>query len=465
MKKTEQIDLNQHKKLMDEFSLVSKRKQRWRKVRRGLLIFLLLIAALHTSINIYASVLVNRELAAVRQKGEPLTLSEMAPDVLQAQNAAPLYRQAYQARNFKDKEENEIVRFAEPSAHFETRRPLILARNAQVFSMLRQAAARPACKFEGSWTQTIASDSLGFYSEMRTLARLMRAEAAQEARDGKNVEALRDVGVIYQMADHMKNEPTLIGFFVARAADGIASLALADVLEIRSLPAAQLQEFENNLPHTDWEASFRHTLTGERAFMLPAFEASRRYGMVAEPKPLSLLERGITWLPMPWMKLNELYYLRAWRKYLAELPPLQMPLLSPLSSNYLLREVPKYATIVPITFFVGGGNQRDTAEVARRQRQNAFAISAFRAVHGTYPRDLTQAATAWNAPLLPDPYNGKPFGYRSDGQTFTMYSVGPNRIDDNGRNGNRERGYRLKNPASQSADDLVWGTPEGARKK
>ena len=461
MKKSQsQINLNAPEKL----DFQAKWRSNLKKALRFNLWLLLIFAVLHIGANIYASVLLNRELSIAREKGEPLSLSAMRPKVSEAQNAAPLYRQAYQARNFKATEQNEIENMTGLTADFATRRPQILARNAQVFALLRQAAARPACSFDETWTQSIYSTGPKYYAEMRSLARLMRAQATQEARDGDSAAALRDVRVMFQMADHLKNEPVLIGFLDARSVAGMANGTLAEVLEIQPLPAAQLRAFEASLPATDWDAAFQRSMLGERATALGAFDLSAMRAAAPETQSAqnSWGATLFSWVVAPFMKMNEFYYLRSWRQQNASLQPLPTPLPTLPSPDEvekkLVADVPSYAhfALIMLPVYARTAENRYRAVVMNHQRQNAFAISAYHAAHGTYPTTLQEAATAWNAPLLPDPYNGKPFGYRSDGQTFILYSVGPNRADDKGRNAQRERGARLKNLSPTNGDDMVW---------
>ena len=191
-------------------------QEKWRRNLKKTLRFnmwlLLIFAVLHIGANLYASVLLNGELNLVREKNEPLTLSAMKPNLSEAQNAAPLYQQALQAENFQGKEKNELEG-GKLEADFATRRPQILARNQKMFDLLRQAAARPACSFDETWTQNFYSTGPKYYAQMRSLARLMRAQATQEAREGDSAAALRDVRVMFQMADHLKSEPVSDRFF------------------------------------------------------------------------------------------------------------------------------------------------------------------------------------------------------------------------------------------------------------
>ena len=272
------------------------------------------------------------------------------------------------------------------------------------------------------------------------------------------------------MANHLKNQPVLIGYFSARAVDGIAHQTLADVLELQPLPAPQLQAFAASLPQTDWEASFRRSLLGERATSLAFLDMWRTYEASSATHKMPHWQYSLLSLPLqPYMKMNEFYYLRGWRQYYDALQTPQIPLFTRDAGQKLLAEIPEYAQLARMSLSIYSprtDEHRNLSVVTRHQRQNAFAIAAFRAAHnGAYPANLNEAATACNEPLLPDPYNGKPFGYRSDGKSFALYSVGSNRRDDAGRNARRERQFHLKNLAPERADDIVWGISEWARKQ
>jgi hypothetical protein len=55
------------------------------------------------------------------------------------------------------------------------------------------------------------------------------------------------------------------------------------------------------------------------------------------------------------------------------------------------------------------------------ETEAAAAVLAWKAAHGAFPAKLSQAMP--KPPL--DPYNGKPLGYRREGNGFVVYAVGP----------------------------------------
>ena len=484
MKKTEQIDLNEmpptkfptfHAAGNLVWRGVKKTGRGVMKLRRPALILLLILAVAHAGLNIYASVLLNRELAAIREKGEPLKFIEMAPPpVPEAENAAPLYRKAAAARQLKGVEEQEISYTLNPEKQKSLGQKLpsqarvreILGRHQKALALVREAAARPLCRFDSSWENTKMPYAILYpqYAEMRSLARLLCVQALQDARDGNSAAALENIRAVYRMSNHVNSDTILISFLVARAIEMIGDNALAKVLEIQPQQAAQARAFEASLPRTDWSKVLRRAFLTERTLGITGFELFSSnpfsvYNWENQPtlpqwtaKPLSIL-----W--SPFFKLDEVYFLRLWQKHLDALQPLQTPLQPHPTFPDLEEQSPFYAFTTRALFigYLRSIERRDDAEVARNQRQNALAISAYRAAHnGAYPTNLREAATAWNAPLLPDPYNAQSFQYRVEDNGFTLYSVGPNRTDNAGRNDSRDsHTYRQKN-APASSDDIVW---------
>ncbi|HXG24844.1 MAG TPA: hypothetical protein VNJ09_09835, partial [Chthonomonadales bacterium] len=59
----------------------------------------------------------------------------------------------------------------------------------------------------------------------------------------------------------------------------------------------------------------------------------------------------------------------------------------------------------------------------------ALRLEAYRKKNGRYPPSLS---TLGSDPLFTDPFSGKPLVYRSSGNAYTLYSVGPNGVDDGG---------------------------------
>jgi hypothetical protein len=136
---------------------------------------------------------------------------------------------------------------------------------------LREACARPGCRFIRDWSRPSISMLLPEIQEMRQAARLLALAARREAADGDAAGALRDVVCIQRLGMHAAGEPILVCGLVGQAIDTLALQTLADVL-----PRLKKQD----LPLLDGPAvrdlvgsplSYRRHFLGEEAFGLAMF--------------------------------------------------------------------------------------------------------------------------------------------------------------------------------------------------
>jgi hypothetical protein len=89
----------------------------------------------------------------------------------------------------------------------------------------------------------------------------------------------------------------------------------------------------------------------------------------------------------------------------------------------------------------------------------AIAISKYKQDKGSYPsslNDLTQAGYLKQIPI--DPWGDKPLVYKKTEDGFTLYSVGPNFVDDGGRVG-KDREGKIK-MWTDNGDAIFWPVAE-----
>jgi RNA polymerase sigma factor (sigma-70 family) len=75
----------------------------------------------------------------------------------------------------------------------------------------------------------------------------------------------------------------------------------------------------------------------------------------------------------------------------------------------------------------------DRAEQTSRNQQLAFALVAYHAVRGSYPKDLKELAPEYLAWIPDDIFCAKELHYQASKDEFLLYSVGVNGIDEGGR--------------------------------
>jgi hypothetical protein len=63
-----------------------------------------------------------------------------------------------------------------------------------------------------------------------------------------------------------------------------------------------------------------------------------------------------------------------------------------------------------------------------------LGLRKYKNEHGLWPESLDSVAQYVPADALVDPIAGEGFVYHREGESFRLYSKGPNRIDDGGRN-------------------------------
>jgi hypothetical protein len=107
-------------------------------------------------------------------------------------------------------------------------------------------------------------------------------------------------------------------------------------------------------------------------------------------------------------------------------------------------------------------NRLLVTEISRQLMVTAIAIKRYQLKRGTLPTTLAELVPEFKAAIPRDPVDGKPLRYRKTGEaTFTLYSIGPDGIDDGGSSESptpRPPGQRSSLPWT-SRRDLVWPTP------
>src|SRR5262249_33426085 len=78
-------------------------------------------------------------------------------------------------------------------------------------------------------------------------------------------------------------------------------------------------------------------------------------------------------------------------------------------------------------------DSNDRMEQTRRNVLVGFALAAYKADHGSYPKLLDSLAPKYLAKVPDDHFSGKALIYRLTDDGYLLYSVGVNGVDDNGQ--------------------------------
>jgi len=399
----------------------------WKKSWQYLLAIIIIIAIAYTALDIYATVELNHQLNLIRQKGEPTSIEEIIPPkVPDSKNAAILYKQA--VASLKANGINVGLNGNIPAQLEKDKASAFLAKSVKAVDLIRQATAKPHCRFDIDWQHLLVTQysELG---EMRDLTRLLSMQAIYEAETGKNAMALKDVRRLYIMVQQMSGEEFLMGALSQRAMEAVANRALAKVLLTTSMTKEQALNFQASLPMINWNMILHQALLTERTFII-------KY-----PAYLNLVKT--------WRKLDTAWGLYYWQKIIADAENTPVPVPSDYGQNLKtqIEKMPRYAFLskMVLPVYVNTRKNFDWCEVQQREREIAFALTAYHSQYHQYPDTLHEAETFWKSTFPLDPYNKKPFHYKKQGNTFLLYSIGVNRKDDGGV-------WKRK----IGKDDIVW---------
>jgi len=401
-----------------------------------------------------------RELAKLKEAGEPITLADLAPSPIpEEENAAPLYERALAKMVVADdgvftlRDELFAGGLWDLSAQKVERLREYLSRNSEAIEVLRRAAQKPRCRFDFDYAKVLWGDDVtmreipgargGLGSLMREAARTLRAKAMLDKADGKVEQAALDCWVTLRMANALGQEPLIIPQLVRIAIAQIALRGLEFLLYDANVPVHLQAKLLGELSPLKGREALARSLAGERAVAYqrvgPGFVV---LAMTAEPEtlPRPYLDWSTTQDSVARDNLN---YLR-WSSALisAAREPYSV---ATVKVNEIAKEVDgeqfSFLSKRRLASCLDGGPYLCQARVDAKAGclEVVFALKNYNAEHGSYPVSLEElAGKRGELPL--DPFNGESFTYRREEGGFLVYSVGRDGKDDGG----------------SEKDDIVW---------
>lgn len=412
-----------------------------------------------------------RERAGAQKEGlavfpAQLNRSLPPPD----QNAAPLYVKVAALRRGRVRLPNYAetlsARYAYTPAQLE-RVQKIYDDNPDVFALLRQATEKPVCVFVRDWTKDAMNPPFTEFAGLRESAREIKTESVLLAEEGRYAEAVTTQARGYRLAEHAASDGTLISYLVAQAMDAIATSGMGDILTLAGPNADVAALVTQAITERGAHLSLRRGLSGEIALQDAEFALLRRddaRGLqilfdnsvpisslprarftpderqaylnlldAAEADLISRMRRGVAAADTP---AGDAAFAQATRDATAQTSePVRMvsDKLSPLQFGML--------NVLPAR-----------GAASRAVVQAAAAVLSQRAKTGTYPDALPQPS--------PDPFTGKPLGYRREGTDgFVVYSAGPDGTFSGGQPGDKTPPgavlFRYPAPAAPVPQDVL----------
>jgi hypothetical protein len=318
----------------------------------------------------------------------------------------------------------------------------------KALALLKQASGMPRCRFDIEYEVSPAI-MLSHLGEVRSLGRFLTATALVKAEAGEMEAAWTCVRQQWQLGDHLRDEPFMISQFVRIAVFAIADKAMKELAEAGLPPAKAARVLDQLLDRVEDPAPWAGAIHGDRliegAWLLdlgPAELATSlgKLGHMENPPVLTTeqfaaqraaYERGL----IRAAALMNLPYHQA-KGQLAETMAV---LRGPAGPTMLGPFIP------PAEAYWGSVA---SCQAMARVTRIGLRLKAHRAKHGSYPATLAVLDLAdIPAERRIDPFTGRALIYRTKGRGFILYSLGPDAID----NGGKERqGYE------KNGFDLVW---------
>ena len=414
-------------------------------------VVLLIVSLAHLYINVMPEKQLEREFARMRARGEPVTLEEAAPpEIPDAENAALLYEQAFSFYHTAGRDEE--VKLGEIAGKdlaewTEEETEVIkedLEKNQECLRLIVEAASFEKCRFDLDYAASHAI-RLPHLSKMRNCARLLARDALLKAREGKTDEALESVRAGLRIGNAFLDEPILTSQLVRIAIGSLMFTASQRILDEDDASPAILKRLLEELDIAEGRAALARALQGERCFQIDMYEkVIKDPALLAQmglpgARPYSPSSRkafGIIYsLGRPLFRRDEIFALSIMRrmtdlsklpyyKAKADLDKLEQDMQSPpfyrLLSTMLLPSTRSHL-------------QEARNEVKIGLAQLALALKIYKAEEGKYPDSLSELVPDILQELPQDPFTGKDFVYKREGEGFLVYSLGENETDEGGK--------------------------------
>lgn len=430
-----------------------------------LLVVVCLVLAIYTVLRVVSPFIntsgkINAEIAKIREKGEPVTLSQLEPPpVPDNENAAIIYEKAFQLiKTPQGKKDFEIIgefislENGKRDAKLWAQAKDAVNRNKEIISLIKEAQKRPKCRFPVDWSKGWCAE-YPHLAKLRDLARYLSADILIKAKNGNMDDVVNSLLLQIRLSESVKDEHCLIPLFVRIAIDKIMSRSVYESLSYGNLNEAQAEKLYIAISKFEYNSALIKALYGERVFGISMFQYVSQNGPGVPGGKGSYPASGKRIQPkkMKIFESDEIYYL----KYMAK----QIE-----NGDLSYREVkikginvgadpniPKYAifsrTLIPI--FSGVHRTRDEAIADLAGIQTLLACQAYRDRYNAYPQTLNELKNKISWKLPEDVFSGKDMVYKRQNNGFILYSVGPDLKDDGGHPPKKPGNYK-------DGDDIVW---------
>ena len=319
--------------------------------------------------------------------------------------------------------------------------------NATALEMVRNAANTAHARYPVNYLDG-PNVKLAHLSGLRTLAQLFAFDALLKAEAHDSAGAVGSIEAALNLSRSLDDEPILISQLVSASILNIASSTFRRVLCRTTVSSDQLSELADRFAAAEATNRFVTGLVGERAtigeYMRLLTDDPRRAIEISNEGVKADEENQVpSWNPswpfrfIGFFERDRDFFLRAMETNIAFMA------LTPPASFAAKDEMEKAADYAHQNFYTMssmllpamGPVNRDAETRARlRLALVAIEIEKWRMAHdGAVPKSLQEVRAGSVRTMYADPFNGKEIRFKPLPVGYMLYSVGPNLIDDGGK--------------------------------
>lgn len=422
-----------------------------------------LVFAMYTLVN-FASPLINTqrkigaEIAKIKEKGEPVTLAELAPPpVPDDQNAAIIYEKAFKIIDTpQGKKDLKIIgEFLSPkndrNAKLWSQAREAVARNKKIISLVEEAQAKPKCRFSVDWAKGLDAE-YPHLAKLRDMTRFFWAHSLINARDGNMDEAINSLRLGIKLTEPVKDERCLIPLLVRIAIARIICRSSYEALSYGNLNEIQAEKLYKAMSEIEYCSDLGKALEGDRAMWISFCQHLRTGNQSSAEKmnPGSSSQYPGRNLGHAIFGAEEVQYLKNMAKQIrnADMSYREATI---KGVDKEATDSPKYAHFSAIfsSTYSRPRAARDIAIAELRGMQILLACQAYRDRYQVYPETLSELRSKLGWKLPKDVFSGKDMVYRPLNRGFILYSVGSDLKDNGGHPPKKFGSYN-------DGDDIVW---------
>ncbi len=311
-----------------------------------------------------------------------------------------------------------------------------LQKNAPIMALLRQAKRLPGCNFQLDFTTSVW-EFVTPMGNMRRLADLMCLSAKVNAAHDREKAAVEDAEACFAMAEHCSGDPSIIGALVTCTLEGRGIDALQAALDSDHNVQSSLASLKV-IPMLSFSAGMHRAMQMEQVWSTITFsDFARKLGLTYLSEDLNSVP---SWCWSPYRVFLLRQDLAAHNHWMGEYVRLSdMPYVQaqPLLETTLPRPHPRLGglfTHMLLPYLNPTIGIAAAADAQHRLVQTAVGLCRYKQDHGEFPEDLAALTPQYMLTVPLDPFSDKPLKFirDQDGQV-EIYSVGPDMVDDGGQ--------------------------------